>query len=1083
MATNSGRMAWKRKENGGSFVKLAMALVSVAMLNLCVCYTSSITLTEMLDNPTGWLFIANYPAGRDLNADFEYGQEWISQPSKTAAIDFSSGESTTPEFGQAFSEKSYADECVAGVADGDVTVDGRPLLWKLRNEIDETNDLKYFISGVEYYSGLGLTEYSFLGMGPANDSPDESVRQGLNSQGLAVGWNVLDSSGWQLLNHQALGYYSTVNQVREFLNEMTNLSTHNNFIDVDGEAVLWESQTGLDQHWEYNTRAPARNNQWIDGDNADGDGNYATGTDVSLSGWVVRANAPGHFNNDGTDDLWITDRYNVGRDVIGSLIYNNGNGTALSAKHLAVSFFRRDGLAIDNTVSNMIVQGVLPYEDPRLSTMWVLLGHTETGIFVPVWLHGVESGGTNQVPQYLNKGDDGKCVYTPAKGMHNEGYNEANVQARTLPFEEHLFDVVNYTLLPDWRNRDWPDDGVVNIVGEEMRRVQDQMDADAYWLLKYLYDNGSSSNYAPRVSIDSVSYNGMEVTISVTTYDADGDDLTYLYNYGDGQINSNETHNYAREGHYLVSCTVTDEHGISQTDWIFITVEESEYFNKTVPANEATGQSTSPVLSWGTSSGATSYQYCYDTSNDNACSNWTSNGTNTSKILSGLSTGTTYYWHVRAINSEGTIYSNGNSTAFWRFTTAVAPPAAFNKSAPGNGVTGQSTSLTLNWSSSSGAAYYEYCYDTSNDNACSNWASNGTNTSKVLSGLSAGTTYYWHIRAVNAGGTTYSNSSGTAFWSFTIAVAPPAAFNKSAPSNGVTGQSPNPTLRWGSSSGAVSYEYCYDTSNDDACSNWTSNGTNTSKVLIGLSAVTTYYWHVRAVNAGGTTYSNGNDTAFWSFTTLVNPPADFNKSAPGNSAVGQSTSPELSWGTSYGAISYEYCYDTSNDNACSTWTSNGTNTSQVLSGLSTGTTYYWHVRAINSDGPIYSNGSGTAFWRFTTVIAPPAAFNKSAPSNGVTGQSTNPTLRWSSSFGGVSYEYCYDTSNDDACSNWTSNGTDTSQVLSGLSAGTTYYWHVRAVNDGGTTYSNGRGTAFWSFTTLVNSPDDFNFSYFPLIFK
>ena len=189
--------------------------------------------------------------------------------------------------------------------------------------------------------------YSYLGMGPANDTPEGPVRQGLNSQGLAVGWNVLGSSGWLLLHNKALGYYNTINQVRTFLNQMTDLSTFNFFIDIEGEASLWESQTGLDQHWEYNTRASARDSQWIDVDNADGDDNYSTGTDVALSGWVVRANAPGHFNTDGTDDLGNTDRYKVGRDVTGSLIYNNGFGTALSAKNLAMSFFRNDALAIN----------------------------------------------------------------------------------------------------------------------------------------------------------------------------------------------------------------------------------------------------------------------------------------------------------------------------------------------------------------------------------------------------------------------------------------------------------------------------------------------------------------------------------------------------------------------------------------------------------------------------------------------------------------------------------------------------------------------------------------------------------------
>jgi bacillolysin len=92
-------------------------------------------------------------------------------------------------------------------------------------------------------------------------------------------------------------------------------------------------------------------------------------------------------------------------------------------------------------------------------------------------------------------------------------------------------------------------------------------------------------------------------------------------------------------------------------------------FSKTSPANGSTGVGLSPILSWEPSSGATSYEYCYDTTDDNACSNWTSNGTSTSKALSGLNAGTTYYWHVRARNSTETRYSNGAATAFWSFKT------------------------------------------------------------------------------------------------------------------------------------------------------------------------------------------------------------------------------------------------------------------------------------------------------------------------------------------------------------------------------------------------------------------------------
>ncbi len=498
-------------------------------------------------------------------------------------------------------------------------------------------------------------------------------------------------------------------------------------------------------------------------------------------------------------------------------------------------------------------------------------------------------------------------------------------------------------------------------------------------------------------------------------------------------------------------------------------------FDKTSPANEATSVSTNPTLSWGSSSEAISYEYCYDTSNDNACSSWTNVGSNTSVGLSGLGSNTTYYWQVRANNGIGTTYAGGSSTAFWSFTTGNVPEA-FAKTTPTNGATVISTTPTLIWGSSSGATSYEYCYDTSNDNACSGWTNNGTAISVGLSSLSAGTTYFWHVRAINSIGMTYANSSSTAFWSFTTGNVPDA-FNKTAPTNGDTNILLNPTLSWGSSSGVTSYAYCIDTSNNSTCdASWVSTGTNTSVGLSSLSTGTTFYWHIRAENSFGTTYADGSATSFWSFTT-ENVPGAFAKTTPTNGAIGISTSPTLIWGSSNGATGYDYCYDTTNDNACSNWTSVGSNTSMGLSGLSLNTTYYWQVRANNGIGTTYADGSSTAFWSFTTENVP-EAFAKTTPTNGAIGISTSPTLIWGSSNGATGYDYCYDTTNDNACSNWTSVGSNTSMGLSGLSLNTTYYWQVRANNGIGTTYANNSSTAFWSFKTAT-----FLFTYLPSIVK
>ena len=98
-------------------------------------------------------------------------------------------------------------------------------------------------------------------------------------------------------------------------------------------------------------------------------------------------------------------------------------------------------------------------------------------------------------------------------------------------------------------------------------------------------------------------------------------------------------------------------------------------------------------------------------------------------------------------------------------------------------------------------------------------------------------------------------------------VSPPGAFNKSSPSNGATGVSTSPSLGWGSSSGATSYEYCYDTTNNNSCDgSWTNVGSTTNANPSGLASNTTYYWQVRARNSAGTVEANGG--TWWNFTTI-----------------------------------------------------------------------------------------------------------------------------------------------------------------------------------------------------------------------
>jgi REP element-mobilizing transposase RayT len=130
----------------------------------------------------------------------------------------------------------------------------------------------------------------------------------------------------------------------------------------------------------------------------------------------------------------------------------------------------------------------------------------------------------------------------------------------------------------------------------------------------------------------------------------------------------------------------------------------------------------------------------------------------------------------------------------------------------------------------------------------------------------------------------------------------------------------------------------------------------------------------------------------------------------------------------------------------------------------------------NTGTPIMDPRNSLSFPLINALAAvnkPPLAFSKSNPSNGAAGQPTSLTLSWAASTGATSYEYCLDATVNSSCNaGWTSNGASTSKALTGLTPDASYEWHVRAVNPGGTTYSNGSSTAFWTFSTLPVSIDD-----------
>jgi uncharacterized protein (TIGR02145 family) len=378
------------------------------------------------------------------------------------------------------------------------------------------------------------------------------------------------------------------------------------------------------------------------------------------------------------------------------------------------------------------------------------------------------------------------------------------------------------------------------------------------------------------------------------------------------------------------------------------------------PSNGLTNQSTSPILSWNVSSGATSYTLQVSANSSFSSFIYNQSGlTNTSQQISGLSNSTTYYWKVNATNSYGT--SSYSST--WNFTTVAVgtAPATPTLSSPANNAPNVAIPPTLSWNASTGATSYSLQVSTSNSFSSYVYNQSGlTNTSQQISGLSNSITYWWRVTATNSYG-----SSTSSTWSFTTSSGNSNGPILSTPQNGAINLDYRAIyFSWGAVQGASGYMLRF-ADNEDFNNSATATAISETNQTIAnqFAKNTKYFWKVRAYIGSG--YSDWSET--WWFITGGDgtSPSTPTLSSPANNAPYVAIPPTLSWNAASGATSYMLQVSTSSSFTSFIYNQSGlTSTSQQISGLNNSTAYYWRVNATNNYG---TSGWSTPTWSFTTA--------------------------------------------------------------------------------------------------------------------
>ena len=495
----------------------------------------------------------------------------------------------------------YQQACTEGLADGNATEDGRPLHWKVRMWFG-TNILQFWDNDI---NGDGIPEtdndkdgkpdlYSHIGIrSNTNEHPNyENTMMGLNSAGFSIGITVVapvcKGNTDPLMTH-SLGNFSKTSEFHNYLKTLPGI-----FDDEDktyrlGNTYGVADKFGMCSEFEYERYSPTKGYvREYKTSNPYRTHISLRGKRIGLKNIVARTNyfhnkkESGQLANLNTADEF-SHRYVAAVQNMANL-RNKKSLSVLSLlqgmtyKGVTNSFItlRRNSISLPGSnCSTMLIHGVKNNEDVRLTTFWAIMGHSDYSIATPVWILGVQNDKNKKPPHNLTTSidNDNFASYTDElKYRHRNSYQE--IQKLTLPLEKEIIETSSELLMPDWRERNWGNTEIVKIIGKEMNRFQNQSASDAFSLIKHIYDNKDVSKCkpAPIFTLKIESKNGKKVCFEINSPKLKAKTITW--NYGDGNTNPIGKHTYKNAGKHLVSCTVTNLYGVSNTQWIFIEISK-----------------------------------------------------------------------------------------------------------------------------------------------------------------------------------------------------------------------------------------------------------------------------------------------------------------------------------------------------------------------------------------------------------------------------------------------------------------------------------------------------------------------------
>ncbi|RIK63673.1 hypothetical protein DCC62_26420 [candidate division KSB1 bacterium] len=319
---------------------------------------------------------------------------------------------------------------------------------------------------------------------------------------------------------------------------------------------------------------------------------------------------------------------------------------------------------------------------------------------------------------------------------------------------------------------------------------------------------------------------------------------------------------------------------------------------------------------------------------------------NTTKIITGLTNGTRYYFRITAVDNSLNESGFSNEVNVTPSAADLPPAAPQNLSA-----TAGNQQITLTWQANNEADFLRYrIYGGTSPNPTTKIDSVGgvANTTKIITGLTNGTTYYFRITAVD------NNLNQSGFSNEVNATPSAADLPPAAPQNlTATVGDQQITLNWQANSEVdfLRYRIYGGTTPNPTTKIDSVNGVaNTTKTTTGLTNGTTYYFRITAVDNSLNESGFSNEVNATPTATDLPPAAPQNLQATPGPAHGQIT---LTWEANVEMDLLRYRIYGGRATAPSALLDSvaaNANTSLTFSDLTIGTTYAYFLTAVDASG-------------------------------------------------------------------------------------------------------------------------------------